>query len=212
MLNDLFNTNVVDLHNITCHSGGAKGADSYWESIGEKWGVKTNAYSYKTSYHSSKNKVEITDTDYQEGVLEINKANKVLNRYGINKYMNLLARNWAQVKYSRQIFAIGYIVDVGKKSPKGYYSKAKIQTVDGGTGYAVQMAINNLRDVYVFDQLKLKWHRWSYTTSSFFELEKIPTITCQDFAGIGTREITADGIKAIEDVYTQTFNIPNKTF
>jgi hypothetical protein len=204
---DLFEDSPIDLSNITCHSGGAEGSDSYWESIGSNFGVKTKAYSYQTKYHTSPNKVEISDEDYQEGVIEVNKANKHMDRYGINKYMNLLARNWAQVKYSTQVFAIGTIVDPGAKSPKGYYSKSKIQTVDGGTGYAVMMAINNLREVYVFDQLKLKWFRWSYSTMSFIELKETPRIRTQNFAGVGTREITADGIKAIDEVYQKTFKL-----
>ena len=202
----LFDDLELDLNNITCHSGGAQGSDTHWEKIGEKYGVKTKAYSYKTSYHVSDNKVEISESDYLEGVDEINKANKLLARYGINKYMNLLARNWAQIKYSNQVFAIGYIVDPRKKGNKGYYNKSKIQTVDGGTGYATMCAINNIRDVYVFDQIKLKWHRWSYSTMSFLELKETPRIQTQNFAGIGTREITTDGIKAIEEVYKITFN------
>jgi hypothetical protein len=203
---DLFE-DIIDLKSITCHSGGATGSDSYWESIGANFGVKTRAYSYQTKYHQSPNKVEISDGDYKEGVDEINKANKHMDRFGINKYMNLLARNWAQVKYSNQVFAIGTIVEPGAKSPKGYYSKAKIQTVDGGTGYAVMMAINNMREVYVFDQIKLKWFRWSYSTMSFIELKETPKIRTHNFAGIGTREITADGIKAIEEVYQKTFQL-----
>lgn len=203
---DLFE-DTIDLKNITCHSGGATGSDSYWESIGARFGVKTRAYSYQTKYHTSPNKVEISDEDYKEGVDEINKANKHMDRFGINKYMNLLARNWAQVKYSTQVFAIGTIVEPGTKSPKGYYSKAKIQTVDGGTGYAVMMAINNLREVFVFDQIKLKWFRWSYSTMSFIELKETPKIKTQNFAGVGTREITPDGIKAIEEVYQKTFQL-----
>ena len=203
---DLFE-DTIDLKSITCHSGGATGSDSYWESIGANFGVKTRAYSYQTKYHTSPNKIEISEEDYKEGVDEINKANKHMDRFGINKYMNLLARNWAQVKYSTQVFAIGTIVEPGAKSPKGYYSKAKIQTVDGGTGYAVMMAINNLREVFVFDQRQLKWLRWSYSTMSFIELKETPKIKTQNFAGIGTREITADGIKAIEEVYQKTFQL-----
>jgi hypothetical protein len=205
MLNDLFDTPEVDLTNITCHSGGAQGSDTYWDQLGEPFRVKTKAYSYKTSYHTGKNKVEITDSDYQEGVDEINKANKVLGRYGIQKYMSLLARNWSQVKYSHQIFAIGYIVEPGKKSPKGYYSKSKYQTVDGGTGYAVQMGVNHQKDIYVFDQSVNSWFRWSYSTMTFIKLNETPIIKTQDFAGIGTREITEDGINAIKDVYSKTF-------
>jgi hypothetical protein len=205
MLNDIFENTKLDLSKIICHSGGAKGSDTYWENIGETFGVLTRAYSYKTNYHDSKNKVEISDLDYKEGIDEINKANKILGRFGINKYMNLLARNWSQVKYSQQIFAIGYIVEPGGKTPKGYYSKSKFQSVDGGTGYAVQMGVNNKKDIYVFDQYIKSWFRWSYSTMTFIKIENTPTIKSQNFAGIGTREINIDGIDAIKSVYSKTF-------
>ena len=45
--------------------------------------------------------------------------------------MNLLARNWAQVKYSDEVFAIGTIVKSGSKNEKGYYNKSKFDVVDG---------------------------------------------------------------------------------
>lgn len=203
---DIFENTKLDLNKITCHSGGAKGSDTCWETIGEKFGVKTKAYSYKTDYHQSKNKVEISQSDFEEGVVQIKRANHWLNRFGIEKYMNLLARNWSQVKYSKQVFAIGFIVEPGKKTPKGYYSKSKYQSVDGGTGYAVQMAIDNLKDVWVYDQLKSKWFRWSYTSMKFIETNITPKIEVQDFAGIGTREIQPNGVAAIEAVYQKTFN------
>lgn len=204
---DIFNMeNKLDLTNITCHSGGATGADFFFfETIGENYGVKTNAYSYKTKYHTTKNKVEISDTDYEEGVKEITKANKVLCRYGIHKFMNLLARNWAQVKYSDEVFAIGTIVEPGKKGSKGFYNKSEFQVVDGGTGYCIQMSINNYRMVYVFDQDKDKWFRWSYTSLKFELCDTLPTISSENFAGVGTREIKPNGIKAIEDLYKRTF-------
>ena len=200
----IFEDVKLDLSNLICHSGGAEGSDTYWESIGLKYGVKTIAYSYKTSYHSSTSKFEISESDYQEGIKEVNKANKHLGRFGIHKYMNLLARNWAQVKYSSEIFAIGTIVEPHKKSPKGYYSKSNYQTVDGGTAYAVMMGINNIKPVFVFDQVKCLWFRWSFSSMSFITCD-IPTIKSQNFAGIGTREINKDGILAIEDVYKNTF-------
>jgi hypothetical protein len=201
---DIFDTKKLDLTNITCHSGGAMGSDSEWENIGKEFGVITKAYSYKTTYHVSENKVEISETDYKEGIVEINKANKWLNRYGIHKYMNLLARNWAQVKYSDQIIAIGIIVKKGQKSPKGYYNKGKYDMVDGGTGYACQMGINNRREVFVFDQNRDKWFRWSYSTLTYVECQ-CPKILYQNFAGIGTREIKSNGINAIRSVYNITF-------
>lgn len=204
---DIFDKKPIDLTNIFCHSGGAEGADTYWEKLGEEYGIKTKAYSYKTPKHLSVNKVEISDDDYKEGIIEVNKANKNLNRYGIHKYMNLLARNWAQVKYSEQIFAVGTIIKPNAKNIRGYYNKGKYDIVDGGTGYCCQMSINNKREVFVFDQLKLKWFRWSYTTMSFVSLNDTPVINVQNFAGVGTRQITSDGIQAIRDVYLKTFDM-----
>ena len=203
---DIFDKKPLDLTNITCHSGGAIGSDTAWDEIGQKYGVVTKAYSYRTPKHKSVNKVEITEDDYKTGVIEVNKANKFLNRQGIAKYMTLLARNWAQVKYSKQIFAIGAVIKPGARNSKGYYNKGKYDIVDGGTGYCVQMGINNEREIFVFDQIKDKWFKWSYTTLQFLEIKKIPVITSQDFAGVGTRELMSNGLKAIQDVYELTFN------
>ena len=202
---NLFDNKILDLTNITCHSGGAIGADSLFDEIGQEFGVKTKAYSYKTKSHTSPNKVEISEEDYKEGIVEINRANKVLNRYGIQKYMNLLARNWAQVKYSKETFAIGTIVKVGEKDSKGYYNKSGIDIVSGGTGYAVQMSINHNHPLYVFDQNRNKWFRWSYTSLSFIPMGEIHSISEQDFTGIGTIELNSNGEKAIRDLYEKTF-------
>lgn len=203
---DIFDKNNIDLSNITCHSGGAIGADTHWEEIGKKFRVKTRAYSYKTKSHTTPNKVEISDDDYIEGVGEVNRANLILKRYGINKFMNLLARNWAQVKYSEQVFAIGTFIRPGEKDSKGYTNKGTIDVVSGGTGYACAMCINSGKELFLFDQVRDNWFRWSYTSNSFVQLKNCPKITKQNFAGIGTREIKQNGIDQIEMVYKLTFS------
>jgi hypothetical protein len=202
---DIFDKKPINLEKLVCHSGGAEGADTAWENVGEEYGVITKAYSYKTKKHESPNKIEISDDDYQEGVIEINKANKYLNRYGIHKYMNLLARNWSQVKYSDQIFAVGTIIKPGDKNTKGYYNKGQYDIIDGGTGYAVMMGVNNQKEIFAFDQIRDSWFRWSYSTMSFIEITETPTITSQNFAGIGSRELATNGLKSIRQVYEDTF-------
>ena len=192
---------------ITCHSGGAEGADTIWETFATLYGLKTKAWSYKTKYHKSINKAEVSEEDFQEGIEKIKKANKILGRQNIEKHMSLLARNWAQVKYSEEIFAIGRIVKEGDTSSKGFAVKCKSPSVDGGTGYAVQMGIQAGKTVYVFDQKKEKWFKWSYILDDFLELKTTPIIQATNFAGIGTREINPSGQKAIEDVYIKSFNI-----
>jgi hypothetical protein len=54
-----------------------------FELIGEEFGIKTKAYSYKTKYHTSNNKIEISDDDFTDGVKEIYKVqqNTISLRY-----------------------------------------------------------------------------------------------------------------------------------
>ena len=67
------------------------------------------------------------------------------------------------------------------------------------------MGILNDRDVYVFDQNLNKWFRWSHNSLRFIELKESPTITEEDFAGVGTREINEYGIYAIRYLFEKTF-------
>lgn len=204
-MDDIFLEHKLDLRNIVCHSGGAIGSDSYFENIGKEYGVMTKAYSYKTSYHKSEYKVEISDEDFLEGINEVRKANKVMKRFNSSKYINLLARNWCQVKYSDEVFAIGTILDHRQKNTKGYYNNSEIQIVDGGTGYATSMCIINNKPLFVFDQQKNGWFKWSYISNRFIQLKQIPKISKQNFAGIGTREIKDNGIESIRNLYKNTF-------
>lgn len=184
-----------------CHSGGAKGSDTLWETWCNTYGIKVYAWSHNTKSHKSSNKEEISKEVFEEGVEKIKKANKVLSRKNIDKHMDLLARNWAQVKFSEEIFAIGQILKEGDTSKSGYTVSCKSPSVDGGTGYAVQMGIQAGKTVYVFDQNKEKWFKWSYIIEDFIELKVTPKIQTKNFAGIGTREINRAGEKAIEEVF-----------
>ena len=201
-LDDLFNNKPIDLSMCICHSGGAIGSDTYFDSIGKEYKVSTRAYSYKTPKHISSNKVEISEEDYLEGVKEIKIANKELKRYGIDRYMNLLARNWARIKYSEETFAIGNIVEPGKKGDK-YYNKSKYQEVSDGTGYAVKMSILHGHPTYVFDQKQNCWFEWSYIIKKYKKCDD-PVIKFHNFAGIGTRNINENGINAIKKLYKDT--------
>lgn len=186
----------IKIDKLICHSGGAKGSDSIFESVCMQNNIEVKAYSYKTPYHTSTNKIEISEEDYKEGMSEIYKANRFLNRWGINKYMNLLARNWAQIKYSESTYAIGHIVNPKEKTRDNYVNNSKLQIVDGGTGYAVMMGIIHNHPTFVFDQVSNEWFEWHFISQTFKRCND-PIIKTSNFAGIGTREINDNGIVAI---------------
>jgi hypothetical protein len=199
---------------FTNHSGGALGSDSAWDSIGKELGFINQNHYYsgeKSQTNAPIGNIEIDEQDFNEGKVEAANAAKRNWGYQFKTMKDVrLVRNWAQVKYSDTIFAIGSIVGIGEPVfPKQANDTrmAITPSVTGGTGYAVAMAINNNKPVYVFNQSKgsyaLGWHLWDVKANDFVPT-KIPVLT-KNYAGIGTREINADGLQAIRDVYKRTF-------
>lgn len=174
------------------HSGGAIGADTTWEIIGRRFGLTEFNHYFIEGYKTPRGNASIRMTEDLKKVIDSDliKANKNLKRsYPTrNSYVNsLLRRNWFQVANSNSVFAI---------------SRIENNMVSGGTGWAVQMAIDKGINVFVFCQFARKWFLYS---SGFWIETETPTLT-NNFAGIGTREIDQNGILAIEDVYNKTFN------
>lgn len=177
-----------------CHSGGCPGADMAWETIGKEFGVKTIAYSFPGHTQYGENRQVLSAAELEEGWQHVLEANKKLKRYpqGQATYIkNLLNRNWFQVKNSEAIFAIGMLVSA--------------DMVKGGTGWAVQMAIDNKKPVFVNDQIKADWLQFDYEKQMFLPMSVIPKLT-KNFAGIGTRELNDNGLNVIAQVFENTLS------
>lgn len=176
------------------HSGGASGADSYWEKCGKRYNVKTIAYSFNGHNTRSANPYILSSDELAEGWEVVKSVSKYINRnLPHQKYVqNLLSRNWFQVKNSSAIYAIGKI------------DRNTNKHVKGGTGWAVQMAITYGKPVFIFDQIQKSWFIYNISINQFSEIDYIPTLT-KDFAGIGTRELSFHGGTAIDAVYKETF-------
>jgi len=185
--------------NYTCHSGGCAGSDMEWENQCNNYGIKTIAYSFYNHKQDGKNPKVLTVEELEEGYSKCRIANKSLKRNFdgiIYPYVkNLLARNWFQVKNSEAVFAI--------------INKFLTQdTVAGGTGWAVQMAIDCDKPVFVYYQDNMCGGWFRYMPVAGFESLRgeIPTLT-KNFAGIGTREITDNGKRAIKEILEKNFKV-----
>lgn len=177
-----------------CHSGGCPGSDMTWENEGLIYDVHTIAYSFWNHRQQGRNQKILSGLELKEGFERVLKANEVIKKYpqGQAQYIqNLLARNWFQVKNSEAIFAIA-------KSVKG-------NLVEGGTGWAVQMAIDVRKPLFVFDQPTICWLKFDYDKNRFEKMAVLPKLT-EHFAGVGTREINKNGINAIKTIYKNTFD------
>lgn len=118
-------------------------------------------------------------------------------------------RNFNQIENVKQVFAVGALIPAGVevKQENGLVFTPKVDQIKGGTGTAVQLAIDTNREVFVYNQenseaFRKGWYKYNHTTNKF-EQTTIPVIT-GDFAGIGTRNITREGVQAIKDVYLNT--------
>lgn len=165
------------------HSGGAIGSDTMWGEFGAQYGVISEHYWHGKRTQNGNH--EITDEEFEECKEHVLFANKTLNRKPW-KYMDLLARNYMQVKYSDAVFGIG---------------KFKNKMVDGGAGWAVQMAIDDGKPVNFYDQDRDVWGR--FENGKWTQIET-PILT-KNFAGIGTRNINTNGMLAIKDTIIKTF-------
>jgi hypothetical protein len=175
--------------NYTCHTGGASGSDSIFSNESIKKGFNVKAYSFKGHNTKSNNRVILSDEELKEGFEHIKKTNKRLNRNILNAApytKNLIARDWFQVKYADAIFAIG--------------SFETQSTVAGGTGYATSCAVDEKKPIYFFEQNDNQWYYYDYQSDKFEIFESIPKLT-ENFAGIGTRDINDNGVKAIVSLF-----------
>jgi hypothetical protein len=185
---------------MICNSGGAPGSDMVFEKECVDNGIEIIAWSFANHHTDSKFRKILTQEELKEGWEHAVIANQTLKRNVnfLSPYVkNLLSRNWFQVKNSDAVFAIGVI------------QKENWNIVNGGTGWAVQMAIDSNKPLYVFDQEKGYWFVYSLIKDQdnndrgTFLTNKdsifLPKLT-ENFAGVGTREINDNGIKAIKDL------------
>ena len=97
---------------------------------------------------------------------------------------------WYQVNSGQEIYVIGTILED--------------DTVRGGTGWGAEFAKLCNKPLHVFDQEKDGWFQW--TGSDWKSIgNAAPPITHPHFTGTGTRQIHDNGTRAIEDLFTRSF-------
>ena len=183
------------------HSGGAVGSDTYWGEVGAMYGVVSRHYWH--GRRTPNGNTEVSIADFEEGKGKVLLANRTLNRRP-DGYMDLLARNWMQVREADAIFAVG---EFGTSRVSCEKAGGAYYPVGGGTGWAAQMAIDAGKPLYFFDQVSGRWFHFTgkktYTDTGWEILQEAPALT-KNFAGIGTRKLNEKGRLAIRKAYGAT--------
>ena len=169
---------VLTADELTNHSGGAYGADTFFDSIGRDFNVLNHNH-YKspndarvsaTLKNAGVEATVLTDKQMDEAYRALDKLTGKTNSR--NKINDLLARNYFQVKNADAVYAIAPLNERGTD-------------VKGGTSYAVNYAKRMKKPIYVWDINTESWFKWG--GKSFVSTET-PKLT-RNFAGIGSRDL-----------------------
>jgi predicted NAD-dependent protein-ADP-ribosyltransferase YbiA (DUF1768 family) len=211
------------LSDYIMHSGGAEGADTEFWEIGYKKGLRTGKdYTVDDLITNDKNLKQEIESAYQTAVEQLGRRALPYDwskpDLRTNYAGGLVRRDYLQAKNSDGVFAISDIIRPGEKGKEittkdgkkiRYSNRTQKSIVDGGTGYAVQMAFNLGKPVFVFHQgsnadnvTKVGWYK---LTDKGFVKTDTPLLT-EEFAGIGTRQINEAGKQAIADLYDNLIN------
>lgn len=181
-------------------SGGAQGADTFWGEAASKYGYTTIHLRHNDDF-MKKGFVEAfpNNRGYEEAVNAVMKANETLKHENIDQWIDkFLARDYMQVKKSNMVVAIADSVEkVSKHQGEDSHIEAK------GTPWAVQMAIDAGKPVYVYDLKKKIWTsnidgKWNF---SGVDIPRLDSRT----ALIGTTVSNNDVKKVAYDVMSKNF-------
>jgi hypothetical protein len=171
-----------------CLSGGAEGADLMWGMVAGSAGHMVVHWSF-AGHHTpapTQEVVILTQDQLVAADEPCKAASGRIKRWFPPKsryVQNLLRRNWYQVASAERVYAVAEIVD-------GH--------VTGGTSWATAMFLDRFNgeacECYVFDQAADGWFQW--TGSDWAAIES-PPVPSGVWAGIGSRELAANGKAAI---------------
>ena len=177
-------------------SGGGKGAEAEFGACAERWGMTEVNYSFDghTTLERSRGVVKLGDDDLKKGDFSLVYVSKRLGRVlsEIPLVRSILQTIWHQVSGASQIFVVGVI--------------QADNTVRGGTGWGAELARLWKKPLFVFDQPRKAWFRWS---GKAWEIANMPVITSESFAGIGTQNLSDEGRQAIRELFLRSFGDPS---
>ena len=173
-------------------SGGAPGAEAAFGACAEQHGVEEVNFTFDGHKIDRHRGVRMLNhEELQAGDVSLEYVSKLMHRRYTDAptIRKILQSIWYQVNSGQEIYVIGTVLEDG--------------TVQGGTGWGAEFAKLCNKPLFVFDQDKDAWFEWK--GEDWKPRTDTPIITHPHFTGTGTRGIHDNGKRAIEDLFTKSF-------
>jgi hypothetical protein len=181
----------MDRNDCVLYSGAAGGAEAEFGATAERYGIEEVNFTFEGHPDARKRGIRVlTHAELLHGDVSLTYVSKLMHRtyHDTTMFHRVLQVIWHQVNSGQEIYVIGKILPD--------------ETVKGGTGWGAEFAKLCNKPLFVFDQERDAWFRWS---GERFEKHADPVITHHSFTGTGTRFLEANGRTAIEGLFARSF-------
>jgi hypothetical protein len=173
------------------YSGAANGAEAAFGAAAERRGIAEVNFTFEGHNDARTRGIRVlTEPELKQGDVSLTYVSRLLNREfrDTRLFRRVLQSIWHQVNNGLEIFVVGQIQGDG--------------TVKGGTGWGAEFAKLCNKPLFVFDQGRRRWHRW---TGDEWDETSTPVIGQPRFTGTGTRFLEESGAEAIEQLFERSF-------
>jgi len=178
-------------------SGGAPGAEAEFGAAAERHGVEEVNFTFEGHKIARTRGVRVLNhEELAAGDVSLEYVSRLMRRRftdapTIRKVLQTL---WYQVNSGQEVYVVGAILED--------------LTVRGGTGWGAEFAKLCNKPLFVFDQDRNRWFRWTGGAWEPVAGASEPVITHAHFTGTGTRTLQDNGRRAITALLDRSFGTP----